>query len=218
MKGLANRVAFVTGAGRGIGRAIALRLADEGAKVAVTDVDEQSANATSAEISAKAVALRVDVTDPASVRDGVEQVERLLGPIAVLVNNAGWDKVGPFLDSVEETWEKVIAINLKGPLNCVKAILPRMVERSFGRIVSISSDAGRVGSSGEAVYSAAKAGLIGFSKSLAREVAGRGITVNVVCPGPTDTPLFREVSGTNPKLAQGWPVPFRCAAWANRKT
>jgi 2-hydroxycyclohexanecarboxyl-CoA dehydrogenase len=202
MKGLADRVAFVTGAGRGIGRAIALRLAGEGAKVAVADIDEPSASATSGEIGAQAIALHVDVTDPASVRAGVERAERLLGPIAVLVNNAGWDKIEAFLNSTEATWEKVIAINLKGPLHCVKAMMPKMVERGQGRVISIGSDAGRVGSSGEAVYSAAKAGIIGFSKSLAREVARHGITVNVVCPGPTDTHLFREAAAASPKLAE----------------
>jgi 2-hydroxycyclohexanecarboxyl-CoA dehydrogenase len=202
MRGLAGKVAFVTGAGRGIGRAIALRLASEGAKVAVTDLDELTARATAEEIGAGALGIRVDVTDPQSVRAGVEQAERLLGPIDVPVNNAGWDKVEPFLDSTEETWEIVIAINLNGPLNCIKAVLPGMVQRGRGRIISISSDAGRVGSSGEAVYSAAKAGLIGFSKSLAREMARHQITVNVVCPGPTNTALFQEVSTSNPKLTE----------------
>ena len=202
MRGLAGRVALVTGAGRGIGQAIARRLADEGAKVAVADIDDATARATATELGSRAIALAVDVTDPAAVRRAVEEVQRALGPIDVLVNNAGWDKVEPFLESAEATWEKVIAINLKGPLNCIKAVLPGMVERRRGRIVSIGSDAGRVGSSGEAVYAAAKAGIIGFSKSLAREMAGFQITVNVVCPGPTDTPLFREVSSTNPKLAE----------------
>ncbi len=119
----------------------------------------------------------------------------------MLVNNAGWDKVEPFVKSEEATWDKVIAINLKGPIACVRAVLDPMIERRSGKIVSISSDAGRVGSSGEAVYAGAKAGIIGFSKTLAREVARYGINVNVVCPGPTNTPLFREISGGNEKLA-----------------
>lgn len=202
MRRLEGRVAFVTGAGRGIGRAIALRLASEGAKVAVTDIDEATAQATAATIGDGALGLRVDVTDPASIRPAVAATERELGPIDVLVNNAGWDKVEPFLDSGEETWEKVIAINLKGPLYCTKAILPGMVERGRGRIINISSDAGRVGSSGEAVYSAAKAGIIGFSKTLAREMARYQINVNVVCPGPTNTPLFHDLASSNPRLME----------------
>ncbi len=202
MRGLQGKVVFVTGAGSGIGRAIALRLASEGAKVAVTDMVESTARSTAAEIGQTAVALVVDVTSAASVRAGVAETERKLGPIDVLVNNAGWDKVEPFLKSTEDTWDKVIAINLKGPLNCIKAILPGMVERGRGRIVSISSDAGRVGSSGEAVYSAAKAGIIGFSKTIAREVARYRINVNVVCPGPTDTAFLKAVQDVNPKLQE----------------
>jgi 2-hydroxycyclohexanecarboxyl-CoA dehydrogenase len=200
---LEERVAFVTGAGRGIGRAIALRLAHEGAKVAVTDLDEATAASTAGEIGAAAIACRVDVADPSSVRGAVAEAERRLGPIDVLVNNAGWDRAEPFLESSEETWDRILAINLKGVLHCVKAILPGMVERGRGRIVSISSDAGRVGSSGEAVYAAAKAGIIGFSKTLAREVARQRINVNVVCPGPTDTQLFADVMAGNEKLAEG---------------
>lgn len=205
-----GKVAFVTGAGRGIGRAIALRLAGAGAKVAVTDADETSAGTVAAECGERALGLRVDVTDPTSVRAAVERTEQTLGPIDVLVNNAGWDKMEPFLESTEETWDKVIAINLKGVLNCVKAILPGMVERGQGRIVSISSDAARVGSSGEAVYAAAKAGIIAFSKTVAREVARQQINVNVVCPGPTNTDLFREVAAANPRLGDALKraVPF----------
>jgi 2-hydroxycyclohexanecarboxyl-CoA dehydrogenase len=202
MRGLSGKVILVTGAGRGIGRAIAQRLVEEGARVAVTDIDETTAKATAAALGGSAIALRLDVTDAAGVRQAVEQAERLLGPVGVLVSNAGWDKPEPFVDSSEATWEKVLAINLRGPLNCTRAVLPGMVRRGQGRIVSIGSDAGRVGSSGEAVYSAAKAGLIGFSKALAREVARHHITVNVVCPGPTDTPLFQEAARDNPKLAE----------------
>ncbi|MBI4200316.1 MAG: 3-oxoacyl-ACP reductase FabG [Chloroflexi bacterium] len=201
MARLQGRVAFVTGAGRGIGRAIARRLAEEGARVAVTDVDDAAARATATEIGEAAVGLRADVTDPTSIRKAVEETERRLGPIDVLVNNAGWDKVEPFLESSQETWDKVLGINLRGPLNCVKAVLPGMVQRGRGRIVSVSSDAGRVGSSGEAVYTAAKAGIIGFSKAVAREVARYQINVNVVCPGPTNTALFKEVARDRPKLA-----------------
>jgi len=211
MRGLKDKVAFVTGAGSGIGRAIALRLASEGAKVAVTDVVERAAQSTAAEIGSAALALTVDIAVSASVRAGVEAATSRLGPIDVLVNNAGWEKVEPFVQSQEETWDKIIAINLKGPINCVSAILPGMIERGHGRIVSISSDAGRVGSTGEAVYSGAKAGIIGFSKTIAREVARYQINVNVVCPGPTDTPLLRALWEVNPKLQEALKraIPFK---------
>ncbi len=201
MRGLEGKVAFVTGAGRGIGRAIALRLAEEGASVAVADLDDATARSTAAEIGARAIALRVDVTDSASVRAAVAEAEQRLGPIDILVNNAGWDKAEPFVQSTEATWDKVLAINLRGPIACTRAVLDGMIARGRGKIVSISSDAGRVGSSGEAVYSGAKAGIIGFSKTLARELARYHINVNVVCPGPTNTPLFQEVAGGNTKLA-----------------
>jgi 2-hydroxycyclohexanecarboxyl-CoA dehydrogenase len=202
MRGLEGKVAMVTGAGRGIGRAIALRLASEGARVAVTDVDVAAAHSISLEIGEGAVGLWLDVTDPASVRAAVAEAERALGPIDVLVNNAGWDKAEPFLQSTEEIWEKVLAINLKGAIHCTKAVLPGMVQRGRGRIVNISSDAGRVGSMGEAVYSAAKAGIIGFSKTIAREVARYQINVNVVCPGPADTALWGQIAADSPRLAQ----------------
>jgi len=200
MRGLQDKVAFVTGAGRGIGRAIALRLAAEGAKVAAADLVESTAKETAAAIGERSIGLRVDVTDSASVRAAVQETERRLGSIHILVNNAGWDKVEPFVKSEEPTWDKVLAINLKGPIVCTRSVLDGMIERCSGKIVSIGSDAGRVGSTGEAVYSAAKAGVIGFSKTLAREVARYGINVNVVCPGPTNTPLFQEIAGNNPKL------------------
>ena len=203
MRGLKGKVAFVTGAGRGIGKAIARRLAEEGAKVAVADLDETTAKATAAEIGGGAMGLKVDITDSKEVRAGVVEAERVLGPIDILVNNAGWDKAEPFIKSTEETWDKVIAINLRGPINCTRAVLDGMIARNSGRIVSIGSDAGRVGSSGEAVYSGAKGGIIAFSKTLARELARNNIGVNVVCPGPTDTPLLAEVGGSNPKLLEG---------------
>jgi 2-hydroxycyclohexanecarboxyl-CoA dehydrogenase len=202
VKGLQGKVALVTGAGRGIGKAIATRLAAEGARVVIADVDGTTANATAGEIGRGAVAVKMDVTDPASVRDGVAEAVRAAGPIEVLVNNAGWDKVEPFVKSQEETWDRVIAINLKGPIRCARAVLDGMIERKAGKIISISSDAGRVGSTGEAVYSAAKAGVIGFSKPLARETARHGINVNVVCPGPTNTPLLNEIAGGNDKLIE----------------
>ena len=200
MNGLRDKVVFVTGAGRGIGRAIAQRMIAEGAKVAVTDIDLATATDTAAALGGNALGLRVDITDRESVRAGVAAAEEALGPIDVLVNNAGWDKVAPFLEFDEELWSRVIDINLLGPLNCCKAVLPGMVERGGGRIVSISSDAGRAGSSGEAVYAGAKAGIIGFSKTIAREMARHNITVNVVCPGPTDTALLADVTAERPNL------------------
>jgi len=211
MRRLEGRVALVTGAGRGIGQAIAIRLASEGARVAATDLDELTAQATAAEIGPGAIGLKMDVTDSVAVRAAMEEAERVMGPLDILVSNAGWDKVEPFLKSTEETWEKILAINLKGYLNCAKAVLPGMVERGHGRIVSIGSDAGRVGSTGEAVYSAAKGGVIAFSKTLAREMARYQINVNVVCPGPTDTPLFSEIAAGNPKLTEALTnaTPFR---------
>jgi 2-hydroxycyclohexanecarboxyl-CoA dehydrogenase len=200
MRGLAGKVVFVTGGGRGIGRAICRRLAEEGAKVAVADLDEKNAASVAHEIGSGAAGIRVDVTDDASIRAAVAAANDRLGGIDVLVNNAGWDKVEPFVKSAPETWDKVIAINLRGPIACARAVLDGMIERGSGRIISLGSDAGRVGSTGEAVYSAAKSGIIGFTKTLAREVARYKINVNVVCPGPTDTPLLAEIAGDNAKL------------------
>ncbi len=193
-----DKVALVTGGGRGIGKAICLRLAEEGAKVVVVDILEEEAERTAEEIRAKggqALAVKTDVTQPDEVRECVRKVEETWGPVDVLVNNAGWDKIEPFVESQPETWEKVIAINLKGPLYFCHAVIPKMVERGKGgKIITISSDAGRVGSSGETVYSACKAGVIGMSKTLARELARAKINVNVVCPGPTETPLLKSIT------------------------
>jgi 2-hydroxycyclohexanecarboxyl-CoA dehydrogenase len=189
-------VAVVTGAGRGIGRATALALARDGWAVGLLDLDGASAAAVAQEIVAaggRAVGLAADVTELAALEAAADAVEMELGPVDALVNNAGWDVLARFVEGPPELWDRVIAVNLKGVLNATYAVLGRMVERGRGRIVSISSDAGRVGSSGEAVYSACKAGVIGFSKALAREVARHGITVNCVCPGPTETALLASV-------------------------
>ena len=202
--GLEGRVAMVTGAGRGIGEAIARALAADGAAVAVCDVDGTTAAGSAQRLSeggARALAVQMDVTDSAAVRQAAERITRELGPIDILVNNAGWDKVEPFVQSTEETWDKVIAINLKGPIRCARAVLDGMIERRRGKIISIGSDAGRVGSSGEAVYSAAKGGVIAFTKTLARELARYNVNVNCVCPGPTDTQLLADVAAGNPRLA-----------------
>jgi 2-hydroxycyclohexanecarboxyl-CoA dehydrogenase len=211
---LAGKVALVTGAAQGIGRAIAARLAEEGAKVAIADIQEESAASTAAALKSaglEASAIKLDVTSLDSAVDAVAAVERAMGPVDILVNNAGWDKLEPFVDSTPETWDRVIAINFRGVLNCCKAVIPGMQARGAGKIVSISSDAGRVGSLGEAVYSGCKAGIIAFSKTLARELARNKINVNVVCPGPTDTALLRGVMEKQPKVLEAMlrAVPMR---------
>ncbi|MFH1079018.1 MAG: SDR family NAD(P)-dependent oxidoreductase [Pseudomonadota bacterium] len=203
---LKDKAAIVTGAGQGIGRAIALELANEGAKICVADLNDQTAGKVVDEIKRmgrEAISVKVDVTDVAQCEKMVKDTIAAFGCVDVLVNNVGWDKMELFIQSEPSTWDKVIAINFKGPINCFKAVLPAMIERKYGRIVSIASDAGRVGSSGEAVYSGAKGGIIAFSKTIAREVARYGITVNCVCPGPTDTPFFATVAGDNPAIAEG---------------
>jgi 2-hydroxycyclohexanecarboxyl-CoA dehydrogenase len=194
--GLRERVTLISGAASGIGRAIALRLAEEGACVCILDLDGAGAERVAEEIrkaGGRAAARRVDICDAASVEGAVAEFEAECGAIDGLVNNAGWDVAKPFLETDVEFWRKVIDINLYGPLNVTKAVLARMAERGRGRIVSIASDAGRVGSSGESIYAACKGGIIAFSKSVAREVARQGITLNCVAPGPTDTPLFAGV-------------------------
>jgi 2-hydroxycyclohexanecarboxyl-CoA dehydrogenase len=192
-----GRVAFVTGAGRGIGRAIALRLAEHGDEVAVGDIrtDDASETVTAIEeLGGRAVAIPLDVTDSASVENAVEETLGLLGPVEILVNNAGWDEMKPFLETDEPFWDRLIEVNFKGCLRMTKATLPDMVDKGWGRIVNIGSDAGRVGSSFESVYSGAKGGMIAFTKTIAREVARTGVTANTVCPGPTDTPMLAEVA------------------------
>jgi 2-hydroxycyclohexanecarboxyl-CoA dehydrogenase len=201
MRGLENKVVLVTGAGRGMGRSIAERLAGEGARVAVTDVDEKSALETAAGLEG-AAGFRLDITDAGEVTRRMDEIVAALGPVDALVNNAGWDRAAPFLETDEDFWDRVIDINLRGPIRMTKAVLPQMVERQRGRIVNISSDAGRVGSTGESVYSACKAGIIGFGKTVAREVARHGITVNAICPGPTDTALLAEFAQGNEKLIE----------------
>jgi 2-hydroxycyclohexanecarboxyl-CoA dehydrogenase len=184
---------MVTGGARGIGRAIALALAADGRAVAVADLLEEEAAETAEAIGGKAVPL--DVTDSASVKAAVERVEEDLGPIDVLVNNAGWDEARPFLETDEPFWDRVIEVNFKGGLRLTRAVLPGMVDRGWGRVVNIGSDAGRVGSSLESVYSGAKGGMIAFTKTIAREVARSGVTANVVCPGPTRTAFLERIAG-----------------------
>jgi len=206
----AGKVVVVTGGGGGIGGATCRRFAAEGAKVAVFDVAVEAAEKVAAEIrdaGRLAQAFRCDITDRASVDDAVAAAEAALGPIDVLVNNAGWDIFRPFTKTEPAEWDKLIAINLTGALHMHHAVLPGMAARRRGRIVNIASDAARVGSSGEAVYAACKGGLVAFSKTIAREHSRHGITVNVVCPGPTDTALFaayKEGASNPEKLVEAF--------------
>lgn len=195
-----GRVALVTGGGRGIGRGISEALGQAGARVAVADLNLEDATQAAAAIEAaggSAVAISVDVTDGDSVAAAVARVEQDLGPIEILVNNVGWDDLMPFVKTTPEFWDKVIDINFKGALRVTHAVLPGMIERGFGRVVNIGSDAGRVGSSLESVYSGAKGGIIAFTKTVAREVARKGVTLNTVCPGPTDTPALRAAASAS---------------------
>jgi len=200
-----GKSAIVTGGGRGIGRAIALALARQGCQVAVLDLLEENAKSVKQEIEAlgtRGLALRVDLTQCAEVQEAVGKVLAEFGQLDILVNNAGWDKLEPFLESDPETWEKIIAINFKTVLYTCRAVLPHMVARGGGKVINIGSDAGRVGSTGEAVYAGMKGGVIAFSKSLAREMARHRITVNAVCPGLTETPLLQEVRATSEKAGK----------------
>ena len=197
MKNLENKTIIVTGGGGGIGGATCRRFASEGAKVAVFDMNLEAAQKVVDAIQAAggvAQAFKCDITNRTEVDGAVAAAESALGPIAVLVNNAGWDVFKPFVKTVPDEWSRLIAINLTGALHMLHAVLPGMVERKYGRIVNIASDAARGGSSGEAVYSACKGGLVALSKTLAREHARQSITVNVVCPGPTDTALLAGVA------------------------
>jgi 2-hydroxycyclohexanecarboxyl-CoA dehydrogenase len=203
---LRDKVAVVTGAASGIGRAIALAMGHEGARVAALDLDGDGAAAVAREIAGtggEAHAWPVDVADAARVTAVVGEVVARWSTVHILVNCAGWDRPIPFVETTPEFWDKILAINLRGPIALTRAVLPAMIAQGYGKIVSIASDAGRVGSTGEAVYSAAKGGLIAFTKTIARETARHHINVNCVCPGPSDTPLFqKEFAGPSPKLAE----------------
>jgi 2-hydroxycyclohexanecarboxyl-CoA dehydrogenase len=197
LRAMAERVAFVTGGARGIGRAIALALAPQRYAVAVADLLADEAETVAAEITdggRRAVAVELDVTDGGSVERGVALATERLGPVDVLVNNAGWDELHPFLDTDEAFWDRVIEINYKGCLRTTRALLPGMLDRRWGRIVNIASDAARVGSSHESVYAGAKGAVVAFTKTIARESARRGVTANAVCPGPTETAMLEKMS------------------------
>jgi|CXWK01.1.fsa_nt_gi 2-hydroxycyclohexanecarboxyl-CoA dehydrogenase len=191
-----DKIAVVTGAASGIGSAIAQKLADAGATVIVADVQADKGEERAASLRAaggKAEFVQIDLTDAASTAAFADKVQAKHGTVDVLVNGAGWGKTAPFWEGTPEFWDRVIALNLVGPMRLTKALLPEMMKKGGGRIVNIASDAGRVGSMGETVYAGAKGGLIAFTKSLARETARYGIHVNCVCPGPTDTPLMAAV-------------------------
>lgn len=208
MRGLKDRTVLVTGAANGIGAAIARRLAEEGCTVGILDLDAEGGAKVAAEIKAKGGKASVhagDISDYDAVSRAIADFEKAAGPIQLLVNNAGWDRAASFLDTTPEFWRKVVGINLYGPLNVSHVVMKGMAARGFGRVVNIASDAGRVGSSGEAVYSACKGGMIAFSKTMSRELVSKGIIVNTLCPGPTDTAILRSFlegpDGT--KIAEG---------------
>jgi 2-hydroxycyclohexanecarboxyl-CoA dehydrogenase len=206
-----GQTVIVTGGASGIGKATVFLLARDGARVLIGDVDQAGGRAAAAEGSAEQIAIEylpLDLTEKASIDDFVAAVHQRAERVDGLVNGAGWDQIQPFLENPPEMWERIIAINLMGAVRLTRGVLPPMVAAREGKIVNISSDAGRVGSMGETVYAAAKGGLIAFTKSLARELARYQINVNCVCPGPTDTPLFQR-QPERMKEALTRAIPFR---------
>ena len=195
-----QRTALITGAAQGMGRGIAERLAADGCAVVIVDLSEENAAKTASALEAdgfKALGVQGDVTNDVSVAMAVGSATEHFGAVDILVNCAGWDELMPFLDTDEQLWHKLIEINFLGPLRFTHRLLPAMIEQGWGRIINIASDAGRVGSSHEAVYSGTKGAVIAFTKSVARESARHGVTANSVCPGPTDTPGFRAATAEN---------------------
>ncbi|HEX6440352.1 MAG TPA: glucose 1-dehydrogenase [Candidatus Binatia bacterium] len=202
---LQGKTALIAGGGGGIGRAVALAMAREGANSAVADIVKDNAEkvcAEAKELGVEVLACQVDLTRKADVDRMVNDVLARFGSVDILVNCQGWDRLEPFVESHEETWEKLLAINFKSVLYTAKAVLPQMISHGGGKIVNISSDAGRVGSSWEAVYAGAKGAVIAFSKTIAREVARYKINVNVVCPGLTETPLLQAVRSQSEQTAR----------------
>ena len=198
---LDGRTALVTGAAGGIGGAISRHLARANANVAVCDLDGDAARRIAAELAGVGkgtiAGYAMDVSDSSNVADAVATIEAQQGPVDILVNNAGIDKIERFVESTEDTWKKLVSVNYLGPVIVTRSVLDGMIERGYGRIVNVASDAGRVGSSGEVVYSGTKGAVIAFGKALARETASKGITVNAVCPGPTDTALLKQVADSS---------------------
>jgi 2-hydroxycyclohexanecarboxyl-CoA dehydrogenase len=206
-----GRTVIVTGGASGIGKAAAFLLARQGARVLIGDIDEPGGETVAAEGTRERLAieyLRLDLTDKPAIDDFVAAVHQRVERVDGLVNSAGWDQIQPFLENPPEMWDRVIAVNLMGAVRLTRGVLLPMVAAGTGKIVNISSDAGRVGSMGETVYAAAKGGLIAFTKSLARELARYRINVNCVCPGPTDTPLFQR-QPERMKEALTRAIPFR---------
>lgn len=201
----ARRVALVSGGGGGIGAAICAALAGQGRAVAVADLDADRAEQVAAGLRAdggEAVSVALDVTDPDAVAGALRSTREQLGEIGVLVNNAGWDELRPFVATDEAFWQKAIDVNFTGALRLTHAALPAMIEAGWGRVLCVSSDAARVGSSLESVYAGAKGALLSFTKSIARELASKGVTANAVCPGPTDTPLLAGIVESAPDAAK----------------
>ncbi len=206
-----DRVVLVTGAGRGIGRAIAEAFAKEGAKVVINDINEETAKNTANELkklSGDAIGVKADVTDYEDVKGMVEEVKKAFGTVDILVNNAGFWTIKKFTDTTPEDWEKDIRICYYGTLNCTHAVLNDMIEKKYGRVINIVSDAGRIGEPYLTVYSGAKAAVVGFSKALAKEVARYNITVNCVAAGVTKTPGvegFLKSVGGEERLVRAYP-------------
>jgi 2-hydroxycyclohexanecarboxyl-CoA dehydrogenase len=208
MRGLKRRTVVVTGGANGIGAAIVRRLGEEECVIGIFDLDGNGAEKAAHEVVARggrANAYQVDISDYKAVESAIARFEADCGPIAFLVNNAGWDRTMNFIDTTPDFWTKIIAINLLGPLNMHHVVLRGMIARGFGRIVNVASDAGRVGSSGEAVYSACKGGIIALTKTLARECVRNGVILNTICPGPTDTAILRSFleGGDSAKILEG---------------
>ena len=204
MTGLLGRTVLVTGAAGGIGQAITRAFAEAGANVVIADLNGVAAKTVAESLlsigAGTLLPLTLDVSSTDSVRAALERVETSIGGVDILVNNAGIDTIEPFVESTESTWRRIVEVNYLGTVITTRAVLDGMIQRSYGRIVNISSDAGKVGASGEVVYSGTKGAVIAFGKALAREVATKGITVNAVCPGPTDTALLQQVSERSPSM------------------
>ena len=222
MRGLKDRTVLVTGGANGIGAATARRLAEEGCVVGILDMDVAAGEDVAGEIEARGRRAKfydVDIADYDAVSRAVESFEAAFGPVSFLVNNAGWDRAVNFLDTAPDFWRKVVAVNLYGPLNVSHVVLRGMAARGFGRVVNVASDAGRVGSSGEAVYSACKGGIIALTKTLARELVGKGVILNTICPGRPTPPFCAAFSKapTAPASPKGSSGPSRCGGSVCRR-